>query len=317
MKISGYTFVRNATKLAYPLKESILSILDLVDEYVIAYCPGDDDDNTLEVIKAIGSDKIKIVEADWTPEKFKRNTLYAYLSDIAKEHCTGDWLFYLQVDEVVHEQSHPIIKAACEFYLKRADIEGFLFNYRHFWGDYDHCFTHHGWYPKEIRIIRNLPEVHSWRDAQSFRKYEKFEPNEEYYITKQGTEKLNVAAIPVYIYHYGWVRHPIRMREKHNRFVHTWNPDHDPLPDDAIDYGPMSEAPKFTGTHPVVMKEKIEQMDWQNLLQKSGHRNKNRSKHKHEVLKYKIRSWIEIKLLGGREIGGFKNYHLVEKFKYE
>lgn len=57
MTISGYTFVRNAVKLAYPLKESILSILDIVDEFVIAYCPEDEDDNTLEVIESINSKK--------------------------------------------------------------------------------------------------------------------------------------------------------------------------------------------------------------------------------------------------------------------
>jgi hypothetical protein len=65
MTISGYTFVRNAIKLAYPLKESILSILNLVDEYVIAYVEGDQDDNTLEVIQSINSPKIKIIEAKW------------------------------------------------------------------------------------------------------------------------------------------------------------------------------------------------------------------------------------------------------------
>jgi hypothetical protein len=96
MTISGYTFVRNADKLAYPIKESILSILDLVDEFVIAYIKGDEDDNTLEIIKSINSNKIKIIEAFWKPDNFKKNTLYAHLSDEAKSECTGNWHFYLQ-----------------------------------------------------------------------------------------------------------------------------------------------------------------------------------------------------------------------------
>ena len=75
MTISGYTFVRNATKLAFPFKESLLSILDLVDEFFIAYSPGDEDDNTLEIIESIGSNKIRIIHVDWEPERFKQNTL--------------------------------------------------------------------------------------------------------------------------------------------------------------------------------------------------------------------------------------------------
>ncbi len=110
MTISGYTFVRNAVKLAYPLKESILSILELVDEFVIVYIEGDDD--TLEVIESIKSDKIKIINGQWEPEKYTKNSLYSYLSDLAKKECKGDWLFYLQVDEVVHEKDLSVIKNA-------------------------------------------------------------------------------------------------------------------------------------------------------------------------------------------------------------
>ena len=36
MKLSAFTFIRNADKLSYPVRESILSVLPLVDEFVIA-----------------------------------------------------------------------------------------------------------------------------------------------------------------------------------------------------------------------------------------------------------------------------------------
>ncbi len=316
MLISGYTFVRNATKLAYPLKESILSILDLVDEFVIAYIKGDEDDNTLQVIKSINSTKIKIIDAKWEPERFKQNTLYAYLSDVAKKECTGDWLFYLQVDEVVHEKYLPTIKNACKHFLNNPKVEGLLFNYRHFWGDYSHCFTHHGWYPKEIRIIRNLPEIHSWRDAQSFRFYSQFEPTTTFYQSKKVARKLNVALITAEIYHYGWVRPPYTMSTKQDRMVKTWNGTKTETEIVDFDYGPLNKVPKFTKTHPVVMQEKIAKINWSKELQYSGKALKGRSLYKHEKLKYRIRTWIELNLLGGREIGGFKNYKIVAKFKH-
>ncbi len=315
MTISGYTFVRNATKLAYPLKESILSILDLVDEFVIAYIPGDEDDNTLEVIQSINSPKVKIIEASWEANRFEKNTLYSYLSDVAKAECNGDWLFYLQVDEVVHEKYLTTIKKACENYLDDSDVEGLLFNYRHFWGDYDHCFTHHGWYPREIRIVRNLPEIHSWRDAQSFRFYSQFEASTEFYQSKQVTRKLNVALINAEIYHYGWVRPPYTMSTKQDRMVKTWDSSKKEVIIVDFDYGPLDRVPKFLETHPKVMVERINTLNWRTELQYSYKIMEGRALYKHEKIKYKVKSWIELNLLGGREIGGFKNYKIVAKFK--
>jgi len=315
MTISGYTFVRNATKLAYPLKESILSILDLVDEFVIAFIPGDEDDNTLELIESINSDKIKIIEAGWEPERFRQNTLYSYLSDIAKNKCTGDWLFYLQVDEVVHEKYLPIIKNACKHFLNNPKVEGLLFNYRHFWGDYNHCFTHHGWYPREIRIIRNLPEIHSWRDAQSFRFYSQFEPTTAFYQSKKVARKLNVAHIRAEIYHYGWVRPPYTMSTKQDRMVKTWDSSRKKVKIVDYDYGPLDRIPEFTKSHPMVMQKRIKKLDWDKDLQYSGKIQKGRALYKHEKLKYRVKSWIELNLLGSKEIGGFKNYKIVAKFK--
>lgn len=316
MSISGYTFVRNAIKLSYPIRESILSILELVDEFVIAYIPGDEDDNTLEAIRSIPTDKIRIIEAEWEPERFRQNTLYAYLSDVAKQECTGDWLFYLQVDEVVHEKYIPVIKKACQYYLNKPEIEGLLFNYRHFWGDYDHCFTHHGWYPREIRVIRNLPEVHSWRDAQSFRYYSKFEPATEYYRSKEYARKLNVALVPAEVYHYGWVRPPSIMSDKQNRMRKTWDLSRSDNFYATFDYGQLNKVPLFKGTQPAVMKERIASLDWKESLHSHASNVLNRNKLKHEKPKYRFKSWIELNLLGGREIGGFKNYKIVTKFRF-
>ena len=65
MTISGFTMVRNATKLYYPIKQAISSILPIVDEFVVALGDCDPDDNTLEEIRSIGSDKIRIIQTVW------------------------------------------------------------------------------------------------------------------------------------------------------------------------------------------------------------------------------------------------------------
>ncbi len=50
MKISGFTFTKNATKLYFPISESVLSILPIVDEFIIVLGDCDEDDQTQEII---------------------------------------------------------------------------------------------------------------------------------------------------------------------------------------------------------------------------------------------------------------------------
>ncbi|NQY66952.1 MAG: hypothetical protein HRT72_04415, partial [Flavobacteriales bacterium] len=61
-KISGFTMVKNVSKLYYPIKASIESILPIVDEFIIALGDCDEDDDTRNIIESIGSDKIKIID---------------------------------------------------------------------------------------------------------------------------------------------------------------------------------------------------------------------------------------------------------------
>ena len=59
MKVSGFTFVRNAVKFDYPVVEGIKSILPICDEMVVAI--GNSEDDTIGLINSIGSPKIKII----------------------------------------------------------------------------------------------------------------------------------------------------------------------------------------------------------------------------------------------------------------
>ena len=59
MKVSAFTFIRNGEMLGYPFIESIQSALPIVDEFVIAV--GKSEDQTLERIRSIHSDKIRII----------------------------------------------------------------------------------------------------------------------------------------------------------------------------------------------------------------------------------------------------------------
>lgn len=189
MKVSGFTFLRNAVSNNYPFLASINSILPIVDEFIVVVC--NSDDNTLEVLKTINSSKIKIIIAPYVSNK---DWAYARYTNLAYFLCSGDWCFYIQADEVVPEWELEKIYNCMENFLKVREVEGFVLNYLHFYGSFRYYRIDRGWYSKEVRIIRNNLNILSYRDAQGFRLLE-----------GSRFRKLNVIDSKAYIYHYGFV----------------------------------------------------------------------------------------------------------------
>ena len=93
MKVSGFSFIRNAIKFDYPIIEAINSILPLCDEFIIAV--GSSDDETLRLIKSINSDKIKIIETIWDDSLRLGGRVLAVETDkaIAAIDKNSDWAF--------------------------------------------------------------------------------------------------------------------------------------------------------------------------------------------------------------------------------
>jgi hypothetical protein len=75
-----------------------------------------------------------------------------------------------------------------------------------------------------------------------------------------------------------------------------------PLAADEFDYGPLDRLATFSGTHPLVMQDVIARMDWRGKLQFSGRPDPAREPHKHERLKYRILTFLEQRILGGRQL---------------
>lgn len=284
MKISGFSFGRNLVKLYYPIEEAVRSILPICDEFIIAVGRGDDDDTTREIVEKIGDPKIKIIDTEWKDREKLKGLIHGQQTNIALKECSGDWCFYIQSDEVVHEDDLPKIKARCEELLDDKRVEGLLFDYLHFWGDYDHYHTGHAWYRREIRIIRNHMGIKSWSSAQSFR--------------LDDDQKLQVAKVDARIFHYGWARPPHLMQKK-NKAMNTTHHGRDGAEEefrhahDEFDYGPLNRLDIFKDTHPAVMKKRIAEMDWKHKLRESDPPGMKREPHKDETLKYRVISGIE------------------------
>lgn len=295
MKVCGFSFIRNAEKFDFPIVEAITSVLPVCDHFVVAV--GDSDDKTREIIEKINPEKISIVDTVWDESLQKGGAVYAAETNKAFDAVPPeyDWCFYIQGDEVVHEKYLPAIHKAMRENLNRKEEEGLLFRYKHFYGTFDYVAVSRKWYRNEIRIIRNDKSIRSYRDAQGFRK---------------NGRKLNVVPVDAEIYHYGWVRHPRFMQEK----IDEVRKFYDGISDDEarqkageqeFNYsGKYDMLAKFEGTHPAVMKERIQRLNWQVDVDLSEVRMKP---------KYRLLHFIEKNF--GVRLFEYRNYKVLkEKF---
>ncbi len=290
MKVCGFTIVRNAVKLDYPIVEAITSILPLCDEMIVAV--GNSEDGTLELIRQIDSDKIRVIETIWDDTKREGGRTLALETDKAFAAIPSDidWCFYIQADEVLHEQYYRTVREAMLRYKDDKVVEGLLFDYKHFYGSYDYLGSSWSWYRREIRIIRNDKNIFSYKDAQGFRK----KPN----------EKLKVKPVDACMYHYGWVRDPRAMQLKQqtfNRFYHDdqWIDQHVAKAGE-FDYGQIDSLEIFEGSHPGVMSERIERLNW-----KFDHDlSKNRLSPRERLKRF-------LSLFTGRRVGEYRNYSVI------
>lgn len=253
MKVTGFTFIRNAVKFDYPVVEAIKSILPVCDDFVVAV--GNSDDGTGELIQSIDKHKIRIIDTIWddSPEMKNGGKVFATETDKAFREvpADSDWAFYIQGDEVIHEKYLETIRSEMEKWKDNLNVDGLVFNYLHFYGSYDYVGISQRWYRNEIRIIRNDKSIYSYRDAQGFRKGENM--------------KLNVKLIDAFVYHYGWVKEPETMMKKVKNYVSFYREVDRKgilLSEPAWDYSSIDALNLFSGAHPAVMKERIMRKNW-------------------------------------------------------
>ena len=252
MKASGFTFCRNIVQYDYPIVESIRSILPIVDEFIVNV--GRCKDGTMELVQSIGDPKIRIIESIWDDSLRKDGLIYAQQTNIALSHCTGDWAFYLQADEVVHEEDLPVIQAAMRTYLGNPSVKGLLFRYLHFMADY--WSTNPWFYHKAVRVIRNSGEVESCGDAVGFH----LKSTKQYL---QSGPKEWIASSGGRIFHYGWVKDPKTMLAKVKEQITVYHGNTPPAAQaglylqSAFQYEDYAILKEFQGGHPAVMKSRI------------------------------------------------------------
>jgi hypothetical protein len=291
MKITGVTIIKNAVKNDYPVTEAIYSILPMVDEMIVSIDRGEDE--TEQLIKNMSSDKIRIVYSTWDMNLREGGKVYAVETDkaIAQVSADTDWIFYIQADEIIHEKYHAVILDAAKKYRTNTNVEGLLFKYLHFYATYDYVGDSRIWYNYEVRMIKNDKRISSYKDAQGFR---------------MGNKKLKVVLIDAEVYHYGWVKSAEQMMKKQKNIIQYYISDAAAMEayqsqPEAFNFTDFDSLRKFTGTHPAVMKKRIESKNWNIELDVSQ-----------KKLELKDRILLKIEKLTGKRLFSFENYKKIK-----
>lgn len=254
MKVSGFTIAWNVEKYQYPFLESIKAILPICDEFIVNV--GKSHDNTLALVKSLNDSKIRIIETVWDP-KGRKDEL-ACQTNVALKECKGDWAFYVQSDELIHENDLGRLKKMMEKYLHDENVDTLRFKWLHFYGSYYRYRIDGGWFQKQDRIIRNNGTVESMGDAWGFHR-------------KDG-KPLRRKNTDCFLYHYGWVQSGEIMTQKRIVAEYLYAPSTltETEKKKVYDYGDLNRFPPYFGSHPAVMKEiiaahELSRNDWQEI----------------------------------------------------
>ena len=243
MLVSAFTFIKNGQILGYPFLESIQSILPIVDEFVINV--GESEDDTLKMVHSIKDNKIRIIESKWSDKMRDRGYVYGQQKMIAQFNCTGDWVFYIEGDEVYNEKDIRNIRASMEAHLNDTNVEALVFDFKHFYGNANSVLDSPGWYRSEARIIKN-----------SIRAYA---PDGLFWLVLDSNKKgryPRAKKIGITCYHYGWVRSEKQMNLKSSKVQKYWGGEAV-----IVDYSQMDQSiiREFKGTHPEILNDWLPQ----------------------------------------------------------
>jgi len=295
IQVSGFTFLANAVRAGYPFRESLKSLLPLVDEMVVVLAPSEDE--TEAVLRSLNDPRIRILPAD--PVPFTGPRYYAYHTDLALQACRGRWCIYLQADEVLPEWDLPTIREALKRFDDDPRVEGMALLYRHFYGSPEYHFHGYGWYAREVRILRNLPGIRAWGDAQGFRR---------------DGRKLRVVLLNAWVHHYGWMLPPRTMLRKiYQTEVVRGKRQEIPEPPEGVTaeevYGrEVAGLLRYSGPHPKEMRDYLQQHTWSYnpVLQPPS-------------LRRRIQKWVAdlAEGLTGRRFLEYQNFVVVDRFGFQ
>lgn len=215
--LGGSTFVWNGIKQDYNFIETLECLYELCDEVSVA-CGGDD--GTVDMVISWIKDKTNfawtttgneksyfryvidgktilvniISKQEWDSQKGREKL--SYFSNIAIAMLSTDWNFYLQCDEILHEESFPFVRQAIEH-----DVQAYFCRRLNLWRD--------PWHMLNVPQDRKPCSTEVIRLARTK------------YRCVDDAESLGVPDVHIFgdidliqIFHMGFVRDPVKHLEK-------------------------------------------------------------------------------------------------------
>ncbi|MFT5224605.1 MAG: glycosyltransferase involved in cell wall biosynthesis [Polaribacter sp.] len=248
MLVSGLSVVKNGIRLGYPFLESIRSAISICDEFVVVVDPGEDD--SLAVLRELQSNepKLKIIETQWSRKVTPQKCVLAQQTNLGLHQCQGDWVLYLQANEVLRNDDLEHLKSLMVKHKDDQQVEAMLFERLTFWADYNHVLkVYPDRYIYTARIVRPHIGTQSIRDAMSFAVFDNWSTRGRY---------PRAIDTGVNVYRYGKVLSPAVMKRKQSEAVHESIRDSDK--EFFYDEVPGQYVVEFRGEHPRVMQALVE-----------------------------------------------------------
>ncbi|HUQ14764.1 MAG TPA: hypothetical protein VM094_01825 [Gemmatimonadales bacterium] len=285
--ISGFTIVRNAVRLDFPLEASIRSILPVCDEVVVNV--GRSEDDTLELVRSIRDPKIRVLETEW--DMTIKNKVLGDETLRAMRACRHPWGIYIQADEVLHERGAEALARAVAKQDPDPRVEGLLVRYLHFYGDMDTVALNRRWYRWEVRAVRLDPalDIRPYQGAQGFR-------------VGPAHRRIRARLTDAEMFHYGWARpaRALKAKREASAVIYPWSKEREarrPL----LPWFPG--LTRFHGSHPAAAR------DWVDARRHDAERRVEPPHFKAEFLRYYLSAAIE--RVTGARVFEFRNYTLV------
>lgn len=286
--LSGFTIVRNAVKLDFPIVPAIRSVLEVCDEVIVNV--GESEDDTRDLVASVHDPRVRILDSVW--DFTKQNEMLSQETLKAMAACRGRWGIYIQADEVLHEDGARILREKVREWDDDARVEGLLVRYLHFYGGFDRMATNRRWYRREVRCVRLGQDIRPYQGAQGFR-------------VGPDYRKIRARLTDAVMFHYGWARPARAIREKLeiSKTIYPWSRERSAQEQQRgyLEWLPLLKP--FTGSHPRAatawVRERLADPD-----RRIGPR-----QFRWEHLRFYLSDWIE--RLTGERIFEFRNYELV------
>ena len=239
----------------YPVVECARCLLSFCDEVVANV--GASDDGTREALLGLGDSRIRLLEEPWDLGLREKGRLLSRETNRAMDLCRGDWVVYLQADEILHEDDIPELISMMEKCGRNPRIDGISFRYLHFYGS-PHFVQDNPlkWYTRAVRAVRTARNIVSVGDALKFRR-----------MAGGIARRIRETRSSIRVFHYGWARPPEMMVEKQRHLERFWHDDATlekrfAAVDAGSIYSDTRHLVPFTGTHPAVMRDVVAEASW-------------------------------------------------------